>query len=1636
MKIKRVLMAMAFLCAAFLTHAAVTGVSPLTTLNNAASAFAALVDPAPTTGPGLGNLSYTEAELFKPVSWIRNETSAGAGDGDIPFRYPNRKDYGTNVALMLNGYFLTMFAPDSGQSTGGFLLYDVSDPRNIRLVKKLYEPDGRTAEFREPHAMGAAVINGRQYVVIPSTKGVEFWDFTDINDIQQVKKLVLPTVNAGDYSKVSWQLWWQAPYLYVASADDGMYIVDARDPANAFIANRGEGRPNPVPTGELGSFRVGPIFTMGNHLVLTSMETNSGLASLDLSDPLNPRMLDGVGSLPFYYATCFDGKKLYGSVRNTGAKMFAYDLSDATHFVAEDNRLVMDDQLYCATQDQFVFQGAQEMIHKVNVSNPLNHVHVGKGGLFPEGSEAAHHSDHGQVMPMGNLIYVGNDHGTGSGFIVHDRNPDTTPPAVKEVSPRNAAVKQAVTSRIGVAFTDNILSGTVNASTFIVRPVGGSALAGTYSAQLGIVNFAPAQPLQPDTSYEVVVPSGGMRDYAGNAVATAFTSTFKTAARDALGSTLHSWPLASNVNDVVGTNHGTASAADAFADGAMNFAQRTGGVTLARDDIATVLGGSATVSFHMKTTQAGNANAWLAPGIFGRDQNGGTDDVFWGWIDNTGTLRFTTGNPSASNVGARSAKAVNDGAWHHVVMTRDATTGVQAMYIDGVKTSGPGAVGVKGLNNKFQLLGQIQGSADFFKGSLSNVRVYGRALTDDEVASLSHVVHSWPLVSTVNDVVGGNNGASSPSDLFSDGGLNFGARTAGVTLERVDTAVVLAASASMSFHMKTTQAGNANAWQAPGIFGRDQPSGVDDIFWGWLDNNGLLRLSVGDPSATNVGVRSTKAVNDGQWHYVVLTRDSVTGAQVMYVDGVKSSGAGSAGIKGLTNKSQMLGQIQGNPDFFKGTLANVRVYDRTLSDSEAATLYSQAVVRIVGQPGDETVNVNASATFNPTAVARPGAQYSWNFGDGTPRTAFSGTLSASHTFTTTGHFTVILTVRNADGSESYYAFARTAINPRTAKAPTHSSNIAGNTTRVYSVNPDSGTVTAIDADTLVKLWETRVGNEPRTLAIAPDNRVWVTVQAEDKLVVLNTDGTVSATVTLPYGSGPHGVVFSPDKLNGVLTLESKSQLVTFDPASGATRGTITLPGDVRGIAVSADSTEAYVTRFRSLMTGGEVHRVNLATMTRTETIGLRVDTTTVDEENRARGVPNYLHQVVISPDGTRAVLPSKKDNIVRGQFRDGRPLEHDKTVRSIVSQLDLKAHATELFAEQLDFNDRAPARAATYSPNGDYLFVAQMEGNRVAIVDAYNRSIRGEIDAGRAPHGLYLDEQRKRLYTNNFLGRSVSVHDVASVLSSESFAARLLKTIATVTTEPLAPAVLRGKQVFYNAADVRMSKDSYISCASCHVDGGDDGMVWDFTDRREGLRNTVSLRGRAGLGHGRVHWTANFDEIQDFENDIRSGFGGTGFLSDADFAATSNPLGATKAGRSAALDDLAAFVTSLQSYPRSPARAADGALSSAAAAGKVLFDQQQCATCHTGTTFRDGVRHDVGTIQPSSGLGIGVSLVGVGFDTPTLRGIWDTGPYFHNGQAATLADVFNGGHGNTGSLTAAQKDALVQYLRSIDATTP
>lgn len=678
------------------------------------------------------------------------------------------------------------------------------------------------------------------------------------------------------------------------------------------------------------------------------------------------------------------------------------------------------------------------------------------------------------------------------------------------------------------------------------------------------------------------------------------------------------------------------------------------------------------------------------------------------------------------------------------------------------------------------------------------------------------------------------------------------------------------------------------------------------------------------------------------------------------------------------------------------------------------------------------VEVNTRANYAAISTTNAPDTYLWDFGDG-HTSGSQRTFGSSHVHTVPRRHIITLKVRNSAGSTNCTA-VRIVHNALTSKAPVSSSSIINTGSDTYVVNPDNDTVTRID-DSNSKVWEVTVGDNPRSLAEAPNGDIWVSNQGSSNISVVTSEGSLSDTIPLPYGSAPYGIVFSPDDRMAYVTLSASGRLLRLD-VSGKVRADLDVGPRPRGIAVTGDSTRIFVTRFISKFreTGavGEVREVDSGSFTVTRTFNLAFDPGP-DTESSGRGVPNYLSQVRISPDGQKAWIPSKKDNVARGLFRDGLELTFESRTRTILSQVDLVKN-TELLANRIDFNDRDLAQAVIFTPVGD-VFIAAIQGsNLLEVWDANTLTRISTVNVGRAPTGLVMKHDGSRLYVHNFLSRSVTVLDTSGLLDASVNEPSVVATVSTVAKEALPSDVLNGKQIFYNAADPRMSRDGYTSCASCHLDGGSDQMVWDFTQVGEGLRNTIDLTGRKGTNGGFVHQTSNFDEIQDFENDIRGGFGGTGLMSDADFntGTRRDPLGDRKAGISQDLDDLAAYVTSLRSFPNSPHRNADGSLTSAGLAGKVVFANRGCAACHSGPDFTDDLKHDVGTQQPSSGLGIGISLDGVGFNTPTLKGLWLTAPYLHSGRAATLVEMLDDPTHMGETLAAQEKSDLEAYLLQID----
>ena len=692
--------------------------------------------------------------------------------------------------------------------------------------------------------------------------------------------------------------------------------------------------------------------------------------------------------------------------------------------------------------------------------------------------------------------------------------------------------------------------------------------------------------------------------------------------------------------------------------------------------------------------------------------------------------------------------------------------------------------------------------------------------------------------------------------------------------------------------------------------------------------------------------------------------------------------------------------------------------------------------------------MNGEATFAASATGL-NPRYQWDFGDGSAATGFSLVGNATHTYTRAGIFNVTLTVIDDYGAVQSRSFLQQIYLPATATQPTMSTNLlvespASGNPRLWVVNQDNDSVSVFDTVTRARLGEVNVGLAPRSIARAPNGLLWVVNKRGSSISVLDpATRTVVATVTLPRGSQPFGVAMSPVAGLAFVTLEASGQLLKLDASNYAVLGSVAIGPNPRHLSITADGASAYVSRFVTPplpgegtaavqspdTAGGEVVVVDTASLAVVRTIVLH-HSDKPDAETQGSGVPNYLGAAAISPDGTQAWVPSKQDNIKRGALRNGNALNFQNTVRAISSRIVMASGAEDL-AMRIDHDNSSVASAAVYDKLGAYLFVALETSREVAVIDAYGGRQVLRFDVGRAPQGLALAPDGHTLYVNQFMDRSVGVFDLKPLLDQGLMSVPLVASLGAVTTEKLAANVLLGKRHFYDARDTRLARDRYISCASCHNDGGHDGRVWDLTGFGEGLRNTINLRGRAGA-QGFLHWSNNFDEVQDFEGQIRNLSGGSGLMADTDFFAgtRSQPLGDRKAGLSADLDALAAYVASLNSFDPSPLRPGATQLSAAATAGRALFISQNCASCHGGTAFTlsgANTLSNIGTLKPSSGQRLGAPLTGI--DIPTLRDVWATAPYLHDGSAPTLEAAVKA-H-NTMSLSDADVATLVAYLREI-----
>ncbi|MEP6654021.1 MAG: Ig-like domain-containing protein [Myxococcales bacterium] len=426
-----------------------------------------------------------------------------------------------NASEVVNGYLRLNGCEDTWA-------YDISDPAHPKQLSYIVSPhrDPKGGPKKEGEAESQQITYGKYgdnfYYASTAGKGVDIWNITDATKPVFLKTVELPGVAYGDFTEAVWGLSWQGNYIYIGATNTGLDILDATDPNNVTLAKR-------IPNSTFGGINAGPLWAVGNILVITTPKENGGIATLDISDPLNPVTLSTLTTVKSYIGGFY---RHYAFLQSP---LTAWDVLTDPKNIGTANSpfstMNTPSSEYVAFSDDNLFLGhlrPNPGASKIDISDMKKMSitsriwgRLDRGGI----------NDDQFPAPIGNLLVLGDDQAPyyGAVLAVHAAEPDKKPPVVDSVIPKDKSTGADVKSRIGLSFTDHIELATLNQASLIVRPMGGGPqVTGKWGLTYTVINFSPDAPLQPKTTYEVILPAGGITDVVGNPIAQEFRSTFTT----------------------------------------------------------------------------------------------------------------------------------------------------------------------------------------------------------------------------------------------------------------------------------------------------------------------------------------------------------------------------------------------------------------------------------------------------------------------------------------------------------------------------------------------------------------------------------------------------------------------------------------------------------------------------------------------------------------------------------------------------------------------------------------------------------------------------------------------------------------------------------------------------------------------------------------------------------------------------------------------------------------------------------------------------------------------------------------------------------------------------------------------------
>ena len=411
---------------------------------------------------------------------------------------------------------------------------------------------------------------------------------------------------------------------------------------------------------------------------------------------------------------------------------------------------------------------------------------------------------------------------------------------------------------------------------------------------------------------------------------------------------------------------------------------------------------------------------------------------------------------------------------------------------------------------------------------------------------------------------------------------------------------------------------------------------------------------------------------------------------------------------------------------------------------------------------------------------------------------------------------------------------------------------------VWVANPDNDSVSVMNVagDKNQKVAEVPVGDEPRCVAITPDNKkVYVTNAISGNVYVIDAQ-TYKPLKIIGVGTEPFGCALTFDGAKLYVANLMSDNVSVIDTKTDTVAKTISGVGDQpRGIAIAVvgGQTKVYVTQLLAQSRSdlrpieqkegfddgreGRVTVISAATDAVINTIvlapkatGFKSDGSTLakvvfDAANAATKIdtlafPNQLESIVIR--GNRAYVPNTASS-------PNGPVKFNVNVQGFLSVIDITTDqevvdetfnmnkgvqfeaagkklfitnpAAMAFKHGADFEGFALSRATdrlvrvVLDANGKPTINAPIAANDPGNIVRVEVGVDTAIQHNSGPEGVVINSRDTRAYVMNLISRDVSVVDISGADPSQYREIARIQS-ANLPTDPFEAQVHRGKELF------------------------------------------------------------------------------------------------------------------------------------------------------------------------------------------------------------------------------------------------